>query len=137
MSTSPIRKQPARRAQVALEFVLILLACFVLFAVMLGGINKQLAELSSQRDAKEIRDVTNRLRGEIFLASIVQDGYYRDFRLPEDINDKSYSLEISNGVLTGRLQDHIHRVPAPNVTGTPKNGLNIINRSVGGIIYLN
>lgn len=134
MSTSPIRKR--KKAQVSLEFVLLVMISFIFFTAVLMGVSKQLVELSSQRDAKELKDVTNRLREEIFLASIVQGGYYREFRLPEKINDKSYTLEMSNGMITGQIGNKTYRVAAPNVTGTPTAGLNIIDKMEGGEIYL-
>lgn len=135
MSTSPIRKQ--KRAQVALEFVLLVMVSFIMFTTIMISVSRQLTELSSQRDAKELRDVTNRLREEIFLASIMQEGYYREFRIPGELNGKGYSLVISDGILTGRLQNYTHRVPTPNVLGNPNTGLNVINKTTGGDIRLN
>lgn len=135
MSTSLIHKR--RKGQVSLEFILLVMVSFIFFIIILMSVSKELVELSSQRDVKELRDVTNRLREEIFLASIVQEGYYREFRLPEELNGKGYSLEISDGILTGRLRNHTHRVPAPEVIGVPHTGLNIINKTGGGEINLN
>lgn len=123
--------------QVSLEFVLLVMVSFIFFTIVLISVSKELVELSSQRDAKELRDVTNRLREEIFLASIVQEGYYREFRLPQELNGKGYTLEISDEILTGRLQDHTYRVPTLGVIGTPNTGLNIINKTSGGDIHLN
>lgn len=135
MSTFLIHKR--RTGQVSLEFILLVMVSFIFFTIVLMSVSKELVELSSRRDAKELRDVTNRLREEIFLASIVQDGYYREFRLPEELNGKGYTLDISEGILTGRLQSHTYRVPTLGVIGTPSTGLNIINKTGGGEIHLN
>ena len=136
MSISLIRRDRGRLAQVALEFSLFVILSFMILGAFLFAIRGRLTELSSERDAKEINDLANRLREEIFLASIVQDGYSREFTLPEKLNSKVYTIEISDGHVIGTLGAHSYTTPAPTVIGTPTTGTNVINKT-GGVIYLN
>jgi len=130
MSTSPTR------SQVALEFTLFTIIAFLLFSGLLFSISKQFGDLARQRDSKELRDVVSRLREEISLASLVRDGYSRNFTLPGEINRRSYSLSISDGHAVGSVGNVTYAAPVPDVTGSPLLGSNAI-RKEGGAIYLN
>ena len=134
MSIYPTPKK--RNAQVALEFMLFAVIAFIILTAMLFSMRKQLIDLNSQRDTKELNDVVNRLREEIFLASIVQDGYYREFSLPNTINRKNYQLSISDKLVVGTIRNYTLTIPVPDVAGSPQKGSNTINRT-GGVIYLN
>ena len=136
MSTCPIRRRASPLGQVSLEFTLFVIITFVFFGAFLYAVGGQLGELSSQRDAKELHDLTSRVREEVFLASMVRDGYTREFTLPEKLNGEAYTLEIADDSIIGTLGDLKYALPAPGVTGTIAPGPNNITKS-GGTINLN
>lgn len=109
---------------------------FFFFGAFLYAVSGQLGELTSQRDMKELHDLTSRVREEVFLASMVRDGYTREFTLPEKLNGETYTLVIADDSIIGTLGSLTYAVPAPGVTGTVTSGTNTITKS-GGVINLN
>ncbi len=137
MSLTPNSRK--RKGQVALEFALFVMVSFLFLTIFLYAIKTRLVELNAEKDAKEIRDLTNRVREEIFLASIVQDGYSRGFILPTQLNNRDYTLTIDapGEHIIGQLGNISYTTPIPAILGSgPAIGHNNITKT-GGAIYLN
>ncbi len=124
------------RAQLALQFIIIIGIALFMFVVFAGIISSKNAELNKEKLMIQAQDITNAVQKEIVIASTVLDGYSREFRIPAKIGSYDYSISIQNTtlILTHSGNDFTKRIP--KITGQPKAGLNRINKT-GGVVYLN
>jgi len=89
-----------KKAQVALEFVLLCSAVIVLVTVLISSasFNTSLARQKNEQEA--LGDLANYIQQEIMLASKTYPNYTRIFQLPERIVGKEYFAELTDYHLT-------------------------------------
>lgn len=85
-----------KKAQVALEFVLLCSAVIVLVTVLISSasFNTSLARQKNEQEA--LGDLANYIQQEIMLASKTYPNYTRIFQLPERIVGKEYTAELTD-----------------------------------------
>ena len=76
-----------------------------------------------------------KLQRELFLASAVEDGYFRTFALPDNLEGIDYSLITRNSTITVLSKNSLFIVAIPYIIGNASKGANAINKT-GGVIYL-
>ena len=127
-----------RKAQSSMEFFTLVGLAFlmtILFVVVSAN------EVKEFRDAKEfllIKDLALKLQKEVSIANSVENGYERNFTLPEKLeNIVDYFIIISNNSLTINSSKTVFSVAIPGTFG--KNftkGINKIEK-ISGQIWVN
>ncbi|MCX6710330.1 MAG: hypothetical protein NTV63_05275 [Candidatus Woesearchaeota archaeon] len=87
------------RAQLTMEFIIFIAFGFVIMLGFLGIISDRQSILQDRRQLLLIKDIAYRIQSEIDVASIVEDGYSRNFTLPQTIEGLPYTAIIVNDTL--------------------------------------
>lgn len=123
-------------AQVSAEFFIFLgLAFLVALAFEIASLD-QLNDFRLKKENEAVNDLALKLQQELIVASTVEDGYAREFRIPDNIDNMNYSLSTQNLTITVESKNSIRIVPIPKVVGNVSKGMNKINKT-GGVIYIN
>ena len=140
------------KAQSSLEFVLIISFVLLSFSSFLVFYNLKLVDVQKQKNYDVLEDRAEVIKSEVQMASIVEDGYIRNFYLPPDLGDLNYTITYRNGSSLGDINFSIFEVGYtndelsigeyvfflyPNVTGTFKKGeYNKISKD-NGVVCIN
>ena len=127
-----------KKHQTASEFLILAGVVIFFFTVFFMAVNENLSDKLRQKQTNSAKEVALTVQDEINLAFESIDGYYREFKIPEDINGIDFNISITEGLIylvTDNGRDAI-ALQTAEVTGQPIKGINIIKK-VGGIIYLN
>ncbi len=84
-----------KKAQMALEFVIMLGFIMFVFMFIFSVIVHNVSEAQSDSQRKDLVDIINRIDGEITSALYVRDGYSRIFLLPEYSGNTNYTIHIN------------------------------------------
>jgi uncharacterized protein (UPF0333 family) len=128
-----------KRGQVAMEFLLLISIAFMIFLVYIMVTRNKVVDISMEEEYIQLQDFTDSTRNEILVASQVEDGYYREFTLPQKIGDKyEYTIYINQTTdqLLINTTNHQENTEIPHVNGTIQKGTNIITKEERKI-YLN
>ncbi len=122
-----------KRAQVSIEFILLGVMGFFFLFVVIGAIMVFSADKTKQNTFDELTDLGKSLQQEFLLASKVQNGYQREFSIPETINNLDYSIVIgnsssSNGYMSLIFSNQEIFYIIPVVNGTMQKGLNVLTK---------
>jgi hypothetical protein len=124
------------KAQVSMEFFIFSgLALIMAIALSLNSIS-QIKDFNRQRENDAIKDLALRMQREAFIASYVEDGYYRQFHIPDEVSGYNFSVVTSNKSISVISKNSFYLVNIPFITGNMTNGTNTINRT-NGVIYVN
>lgn len=122
-----------KKAQAAMEFIwmygfaLLLLFVFsVLFASYLQGyfVDKHIEDAHEQGYA---------IQQEIIIASVVHDGYYRTFNVPQKIGLNYFYATINDTQLTINYTDYYFVLRIPDTSGQLISGDNVIRKTNGEV----
>jgi hypothetical protein len=125
------------RAQVSTEFFIFVgMAFLVALAFELASLN-QLNDFKRSNEESSVKDFAIKLQKEVFIASYVEDGYSREFEIPQDLNGIGFYVTITNSTfLAVESKNSIYLVPIPSVVGNFSKGTNKIEKT-GGTIFVN
>jgi hypothetical protein len=86
-----------KRAQSAIEFVMLIAVVFGIFVIFFMVLTSRLAELANEKDRELLQDFSLFVENELKLAAAVEDGYVRYLEVPPKIYDQevNVSLQIS------------------------------------------
>ena len=125
-----------KKSQISMEFLFLVAFVFIASFGFILAAGIQLDHFSDERNKETVEDFGNSLKTELSLASVVHDGYYREFRLPEKINDKlDYTVTVKNTTLIVSTDEYYYNSIIPNTQGHFVKGDNII-RNTGGRITI-
>lgn len=125
-----------KKSQAPVEFMILVGILF--FLLFLLGLN-QLADAKraySEKESELVYDLALKLQEEIRTASLVEDGYARNFTIPSKLENFDYEISIDGGFLSVSSSAAIYTVRVPNATGAVNKGQNYIRKD-GGALYLN
>lgn len=127
-----------RKAQSAIEFVLLVGAVMLFFIGLLGAFGAQNSDKIREQRNERVKEIAFTLQDEIVLAEGSADGYHRNFTLPLNIMDIKYNIVIYDRAIFINTTDgkHALAIPTINITGQPAIGNNFIKK-INGRIYLN
>lgn len=116
------------------------MAGVAIFAMMLflGMLFYNIQRINNEKKEIVFRDFSYAIQNEFNLANRVQNGYYREFVLPDAVEGIAYSITINsnNLVITTNNQNFYEMLPNLTVNSNLVIGLNKINKT-NGTIYLN
>ena len=126
----------ASKAQMSVEFyVFIGLAFIVAIAFEVASID-QLNDFRLKKESEAVKDLALKLQKEVLVAAAVEDGYARNFDIPDTLDNINYSLVTQNSTIAVESKNSFYIVSIPNSVGNVIKGANKINKT-GGVIYIN
>ena len=131
-------KYQDKKAQSAIEFLIIVSAVLFIFLGLLYGVQYNIGEKIRDRNNLEIKELALTVQEEINLAASSTDGYERNFNIPDEIVNRDYEINITDGFVYVRTNDgeFALALPVQNVNGDVIKGNNFI-RKRDGAVYLN
>jgi hypothetical protein len=117
------------RAQVSTEFIIFLGIGFLIATVVLVSVYEEEQSMFNRRDQEEIHDLSVKIQQEIAIAGMVEDGYVRNFTLPDALpSGKTYSIFANGTYIT--IVDPISQFEfsVPEYHGMISIGSNVICR---------
>ena len=124
------------KAQISAEFFVFLgLAFLIAIAFEIASLD-QLKDFRIQKESEAVKDIALKLQKEMFVATAVEDGYRRTFKIPSTLDGINYSLTTLNSTITVQSKNTIYLVSIPKSVGNASKGNNMLNKT-GGVIYIN
>jgi hypothetical protein len=120
-----------KRGQAAIEFIILIVILFSVFMVYAVSTRTKMDEIRDEKEYILLRDVIRMAQNEILTAVKVEDGYLREFELPETLELINYTINLTNGIIIGDTENHEYAVMVPSVNGTLKKGKNTITKENG------
>lgn len=126
------------KSQSAMEFIV--LASFMLLVILgfFAVTSSRVLEAKEEGNRKIAEDIVALAYNEIEIAKSVNDGYIRNFVMPQTVNGVNYSINIIDNIELAVNYlgiEHVKFLPA-NVTGNITKGNNKISKSKG-FIFIN
>ncbi len=125
-----------KKAQGAIEFLIIFGAVFFFFVIFLEVISENIEQKNEEKEDLIAQNIVLSVRDEIALASKSSDGYYREFTLPPTIIGKNYDVKLVNNSVYVSAEGIGVSYKIVSVNGEIKKGLNTIKKE-NGEVYLN
>ncbi|MFH1291255.1 MAG: hypothetical protein ABIH79_01735 [archaeon] len=127
-----------KKAQVSVEFIIILGTVFFFASIFLLVIQENMNDKTYQRENLLVKEIALIVQDEINLALQSGDGYLREFELPQKAGNIDYEANIESGIVYIKTIDNRHALtlPVANVVGDVNITMNIIKK-IDGVIYLN
>ena len=136
MSTYQAHKMKKKKAQAAIEFIVLIVILFSVFMVYTVSTRKKIDEIRDKKEYVLLTDAVKMAQNEILTAVKVEDGYYREFDMPETLEGIEYNISITGAAITGNTENHEQVAIIPSVNGTLNKGANIITKQ-DGIVQVN
>jgi hypothetical protein len=114
-----------------MEFIVLVILLFAMFMVYTVNTRSKIDEIREKKEYVLLRDVTKMVQREILTAVKVENGYYRQFDLPQDLNGINYSIYITNTTIIATTELHEEYLAVPYVNGSLEKGTNIITKQNG------
>lgn len=122
-----------KNAQAAVEFIMLIVILFSIFMVYTISTRNKMDEIRNKKEYNLLKDVTMMAQNEVLTAVKVEDGYYRQFELPDTLEGINYTINITGQVIAAYSENHEYVMIIPHVNGTIKKGINTITKN-GGVI---
>ena len=106
-----------KKSQIAVEFMIFSGIAIVLSIIFIYLAFDQTKDLYLTKEDLLVKDVALKVQNEISITSYVANGYYKEFELPEKINNKDYRISIMNNSLTVSTDSATHAVRILDITG--------------------
>lgn len=124
------------KAQISAEFFVLLGILFLIAIAFEVASLSQLNDFRLKKENDAVRDVALKIQKELLIAAAVEDGYARQFELPDNVDSINYSLTIQNSTIAVESRNSYYFVSIPQVVGNISKGANAINKT-GGVVYIN
>lgn len=138
-----------RKAQSSIEFAAIMSVMFLIFIIFFYAVSTRLTSTQRDNEISMLEDLGTFLQNELRLATTAEDGYYREFEIPETLNGYDYTINITDYGGLGfsdiilRYVNHSfqysHVLPVGNVTGSIDKNINttIKVRKINNVVVVN
>lgn len=127
-----------KKSQTAIEFfVLVGLVGLTIVVFMLASLG-QIKEFQDKREHILLKDLALKLQTEVVLAATSEDGYQRQFTIPDKLGETiNYTITIKNNeTLIVHSDKSLYVVSIPRVLGNMTKNNNTITKT-GGVVNLN
>ena len=127
-----------KKSQAAIEFIV--LVSFMLFIILsfFAITSSKVLEAREEGSKNTAKDIAEYAYTEIETAITVNDGYLRNFTMPQLVNGQNYSIGIVDNremVVNYLDYEYVKFMPS-NVTGNVSKGYNIISKQNGTIFIV-
>lgn len=125
------------RAQSSMEFFTLVGLAFLAVIIFVIASAGEVKEFADQKNFFLIKDVALTLQKEASIAASVEDGYEREFTLPEKLESSiDYFIITQNRSITVNSSITVFSAAIPDVAGNFTKGTNKIEK-INGKIYVN
>jgi len=133
-----MKKMGIKKSQSAIEFMILIGFVFFAFVSIFVAIQVSTADKIKEGQDLRIKEIVIDVQDEINLAFQASNGYYREFKIPENINGREYEINIIEDLVYLRTDDGKSAIAlaVQNVTGDVIKGENNIKKE-DGIVKLN
>jgi hypothetical protein len=127
-----------KKSQTAMEFLILIGLAFLTTGIFTLASLDQIKEFQDKKEHRTIKDLALKLQTEINLAATAEDGYQRQFTIPDKLdNTINYSILIKNNeTLIVYSDKSLYLVAIPKVIGNITKNSNTITKR-GGVVNLN
>lgn len=127
---------PTKKAQGAIEFIIIFGSLLFFFIVFFAAIQSNTERKNAEKEGLILQNIALSVKEEINLAAGSSEGYYREFKTPENILGKDYEITIVGSFIYTSMDNLGFAYKISDVNGSIQKGTNII-RKENGTVYLN
>jgi len=124
------------KSQLTMEFIIFIALGFLMMFGFIYIIEYRQSILREKREILLIKDLAYSIQSEFDMAAVVENGYSRNFTLPQTLEGLSYTASITNNTLTVSSQKFSILLFIPEVKGSLNSTINRI-RKEQGVICLN
>lgn len=127
-----------KKAQTAIEFILLMGFILFFFVTFLGVLNKNQYEKTYEQQRIALKNNVENIQKEITMAWKSSNGYQRKFSIPEKILNLEYNVSIQQEMIYAITEDKKHAiaVSVPKTNGSIQKGENTV-RKLNDTIFLN
>ena len=128
---------PQKKGQITTEFVIFSGLALIASIIFIAAISDNKV-LHQAKEFFLVKGVALKVKNEVSITSNIEDGYTRQFELPEKINNRAYNTSLVNNTLTiwTNSTNTTFTTRILNITGYLKKGSNNIKKT-NGVTYLN
>ena len=128
----------SKKSQTSIEFLVLIGTVMFFFVLFFVAIHENMSDKIRERQNILFKEVALSVQDEINLALKSSEGYERGFNIPNDINGKSYEINLVEETVYIKSDDGKISMafPIASVSGDVVKGDNIIKKQ-GEVIYLN
>ena len=123
------------KSQILMEFIILYGVALTATVILVAAISQN-KNLHETNEFFQVKDIASKVQHEIGLLSNVENGYSRQFEVPDKIDNKDYNISIKNNTLTVRTNTTSFFIAILNITGYVKKESNTITKT-NGMIYVN
>lgn len=126
------------KSQSAIEFIIVVGFMFFIFTAILMTIQISTSDKIKEDQTLRVKEIVIAVQDEINLAFESQDGYQREFKIPENINGIEYNIQVVVGLVYLNTSDGKNAIalPVKDINGDVVKGTNLIKKE-DGVIKLN
>ena len=122
------------KGQVAIEFMTLVGLIALISITVISATTFYLKDFRGDEAYDDLKKIGDKIRTEVYMASTVEDGYYREFYLT---NNTNYSITRSNKTILITTPEKTHSTHVEvDFIGTIQRGWNNISKQ-GGLVYVN
>lgn len=125
-----------KKSQASMELLAFVGIGLIILILYLTFIFNQTRNYNLEREKLLGQDILKKVKIEIELADIVNEGYHRTFIVPETLEGIPYNITIQDKELTVKTQNFDFIEIIPEVNGNIQKNQNTIKKE-GNVIYLN
>lgn len=122
-----------RRAQIALEFLLLSVLALVTMIVLLALFGRMFADKSREATLHVMDDLGRMIQEETILAATVHPGYARTILLPDRINNQPYTIVTTHSSVRLAIGSDTVTYVTPPLDGQFVKGKNLITNVNGTV----
>ena len=125
-----------KNAQSSIEFLIIIGFVLFFFIIFFVAIQEKIVEETKQNQELSVKEIAITVQNEINLALISSDGYTREFKIPMNLGNKNYSINITEDMVYVKTIDNKSAIALPVVklTGNIQKGTNTIKKQNNEIL---
>jgi len=125
-----------KNSQISIEFMMMSGLALITAIIFVSVSLAQAKNLQQTKELLLLKDIALKIQKEVSIASYTEDGYSREFELPEKVVDRNYNISMVNGTLIVWTNASSYFVRVFNITGQLKKEKNTITKT-SGIVYVN
>ena len=125
-----------KKAQGTIEFIILFGALLLFFIGFLSVIQKNIGDKNEEKERIILQNVVLNIKEEINMAAESSDGYFREFKTPQNILGKDYEIIIESTFIYATMEKEGFSYKIHEVNGNITKGENNITKE-NGTIYLN
>lgn len=127
-----------KKSQTSAEFIILVSVLLFFFTIFFIAVQINMSDKIKERQNINVKEIALIVQDEINLAHQSDDGYYREFKIPKDIDGMDYNITLIENLVFIKTIDEKHAIalPVQNVTGQIVKDKNAIKK-INGEVKLN